>query len=155
MVDAVIKKAKAEDDGRNGSRLDASAIMRILEELERHDEAFLNELHGRLPKIGEFLAGFNPGEASSWASHPHGEIVLQDIRALHEAARLLEAKSFMLFFHGLQTFLTVASGKEVEIPPQRVKAVASQLQTIMPKPEEWIQAGKCERAAIQQAILSR
>ncbi len=153
VVEAVIKKAKTEHgEERNGSHFDASTILRILEELEARDEQFLKELGQRLPTIEGVLSELKAGPSEAWSSNPRADTVLQEIHLLHEAARALEAKPIMLFFHGLQTFLSVMSRNGVSVLPQRIEAVVSRLRSILPMAQQWVEIGRDERASVQKIV---
>ena len=85
-------------------------------------------------------------------SHGRMEKLLQEVQAMHDSARVLEAKPVMQFFHGLHTFLTILSDKAVEIAESRLEAVGSRVKRIIPIAEQWIEDGKKERAAIRQFV---
>lgn len=153
VVEAVIKRAKTEHgEERNGSHFDASTILRILEELEARDERFLKELGQRLPTIEGVLSELKAGSSEAWGPNSRTDSVLQEIHLLHEAARELEAKPIMLFFHGLQMFLGVMSRHGVSVLPQRIEAVISRLRTILPMAQEWVEIGRDERASVQKIV---
>jgi hypothetical protein len=126
--------------------------MRILQELDVADEQFLAELGSRLPAIEIMLSELTAGRLDDVRSDGRLEKALQDIHALQETARALQAKTIMPVFHGLRTFLTVAAGNEVPILPQRFEAVRSRLRDLLPMAHEWVGLGKDERTAIEQAI---
>jgi chemotaxis protein histidine kinase CheA len=153
MVEAVIRKVKAEEEKQEGSQIDPPSIMRILEELDALDERFLAELHQRLPMIISMLSDLKAGRLDELKSNSRLESALRDIHTLQDAARTLDAKAIMLFFHGLHTFLTLVGKKSITILPQRFEAVESRLQEILPTAQQWVDTGKGERASIQKIVF--
>jgi chemotaxis protein histidine kinase CheA len=151
VAGAVISRINGGREEHNGSHADATTIMRILKELDAHDEQFLAELSRRLPIIHTFLGGLK-GQTQTDRLDVQAEAVAQDIHVLHEAAHALEAKTIMSFFHGLQTFLAVLSRKEVPVHPQRFETIAARLQSMLPLAQEWVDIGRHERAVIQQIL---
>ncbi|MGH7231796.1 MAG: hypothetical protein ACREJU_10625 [Nitrospiraceae bacterium] len=152
IVETVIKKVKNESGtDQNGSHVDASTIVQILQDLEARDEQFLEEIRRRLPAIEAVLLELK-SDQEGWGSSPRAAGALQDIHLLHETARALEAKAIMLFFHGLQTFLGIVSRQEVSVLPQRLDAVSSRLRCILPLAEKWVDVGKHERTSVQKVV---
>jgi hypothetical protein len=151
-ADAIIRRAK-QDYGERGWRLvDATIMGQIVEELDRSDEEFVNEVRKRLPTIGEIFADLTPPHAV--LSNGRVETLLQEVQALHDSARTFEAKPVMQFFHGLHSFLTIVSQQTVDIPPPRLEAVEARMKRIVPIAEQWVEIGKKERAVVQQFVRS-
>jgi chemotaxis protein histidine kinase CheA len=151
-VDTIVRKAK-KDYGERGWRfVDAPTVIQLVQELDRSDDQFLNEVRKRLPTIGGIFADLTSPHAEMLLSNGRMEKLLQEVQALHDSARTFEAKPVMQFFHGLHSFLTILSQKAVDIAASRLEAVESRLKRIVPMAEEWAEAGKKERAAIQQLV---
>ncbi|HJU05500.1 MAG TPA: hypothetical protein VJ692_10150 [Nitrospiraceae bacterium] len=155
LAEAVLKQAKDEQrQGHNGSHPDLSTIAQILHDLEARDEQFLQDLHQRLPAIESLLSELMAYQADRRDSNPVTAEVLQEIRLLHDAARALDAKTIMGFFHGLQMFVGILSSKGVSVLPQRIDAVLSRLRSIVPLAQQWVEIGKQDRASIQRLVNS-
>jgi len=152
LVDVVIKKAKNDYGERGWRYLDATSIVQIIDELDRLDDQFLAELRTRLPIIAGIVSDFKSPNADTLLSADRIEALLQEIQRLHDAAKSIEAKSIMLFFRGLQAFLTIRANKSIEISIQRITAVESRLNSIMAAAQQWAEMGKLERTAIQQVV---
>ncbi|MDQ6733880.1 MAG: hypothetical protein M3Z35_07150 [Nitrospirota bacterium] len=153
-ADAIVRRAK-QDYGERGWRLvDATIMGQIVQELDRSDEQFVNEVRKRLPAIAGIFADFTSPHADMLLSNGRMEKLLQEVQALHDSARTSEAKPVMQFFHGLHSFLTIVSQKTIDIPPPRLEAVEARMKRIVPIAEQWVEIGKKERAAVQQFVRS-
>lgn len=151
-IEAIIRRAK-KDYGERGWRLiDAPTVMQIMQELDRFDGQFMNEVHKRLPTIVGILADCASPHADMLLSNGRMEKLLEEVQAMHDSARTFEAKPVMQFFHGLHCFLTILSEKAVDIAASRLEAVESRMKRIVPIAEQWIEVGEKERAAITQFV---
>ncbi|MBA3753868.1 MAG: hypothetical protein H0X01_06990 [Nitrospira sp.] len=151
-LEAIIRRAK-QDYGERGWRLvDAPTVIQIVQELNRSDDEFMNDVHKRLPTIAGIFADCASPHADMLLSKGRMEKLLQEVQAIHDSARALEVKPVMQFFHGLHTFLTILSQKAVDIAGARLEAVESRIKRIVPIAEQWIEDGKKERAVIQQFV---
>jgi len=152
LVDVVIKKAKNDYGERGWRYLDAPSVIQIIQELDKVDEQFLGELRTRLPTIAGIFADLKSPHCDMLLSSGRLEKLLCEVQRLHDVARSIEAKSVMLFFHGLHAFLTILANKSTEIPSHRVNAVESRLNSVMATAQQWAEMGKLERAAMQQVV---
>lgn len=151
-VETIIRKAK-QDYGERGWRLvDASIIVQFVQDLDRSDEEFINDVRRRLPTIGSIFADLRSPHVETLLSNGRMEKLFQEVQVLHDSARTCEAKPIMQFFHGLQTFLMIRSHKVVEIAANRLEAVEARLKRIVAATEQWFDVGKKERAAIRHLV---
>jgi len=154
MAEAIVRRAK-RDYGERGWRLiDATVVNQIVQELDRSDEQFISEVRKRVPTIADIFADCTSSHTDMLRSDGPMDTLLQEVQALHEAARTCEAKPVMQFFHGLHSFLTIVSQRAIDVPPPRLEAVAARMKRIVPIAEQWIEIGKKERAAVQQLVQS-
>jgi len=151
-VDAIIRKAKHDYGERGWRMIDSPTVVQIVQDLDRSDEEFLNEVRKRLPTIAGIFADLRSPHAEKLLSNGRVEKLLQEVQALHDSARLFDAKPVMQFFHGLHDFLVIRSQKVVEIAAARLEGVESRLKRILPVTEQWIELGKKERTAIEQLV---
>ncbi len=151
-IEALVRRAKQEYGERGWRSVDAQTVLQIVQELDRSDDEFMNELHTRLPTIAGIFADCASPHADMLLSNGRMDTLLQEVQALHDAARTLEAKPVMQFFHGLHTFLRIVAQKAVEIAAVRLEAVESRLQRVVPIARQWIEDGKKERSVIQQFV---
>lgn len=151
-VDAIVRKAKRDYGERGWRSVDEPAVIQIMQELDRSDEEFMNEIHKRLPTIAGIFSDCASPHADMLLSNGRMERLIQEVQAMHDSARSFEAKPVAQFFHGLHTFLMILSQKAVDIATSRLEAVESRLKKIVPIAEQWIEEGKKERAAIQEFV---
>jgi hypothetical protein len=151
-IEAIVRRAKNDYGERGWRSVDVPTVIQIMQELDRSDDELLNDVHKRLPTIVGIFADCASPHADMLLSNERMEKLLQEVQAMHDAARALEAKPVMQFFHGLHTFLTILSQKAVEIAGSRLEAVESRIKRIVPIAEQWIEDGKKERAVIQQFV---
>lgn len=154
MVEAVIRKAKKDYGERGWRHIDGQTARQIVQELHVLDEQFLEEMGRRVPAICGVFSDLKSPHAEKVLSNGRFEKLQQEVYAVHDAARTADAKSLMLFFHGLQAFLTILSEKSADIPPHRIEAVESRLQTVLASAQQWVELGKMERLSIQQILAS-
>lgn len=151
-IETLIRKAK-HDYGERGWRLvDGSIILQLVQDLDRADEQFLQDVRHRLPTIGGIFSDLRSPHAEMLLSNGRMEKLLQEVQALHDSARACDAKPMMQFFHGLQSFLTIRMQRVVEIAAERVEAVEARLKRIVAATEQWIEVGKREREAIHRLV---
>jgi hypothetical protein len=151
-IETIVRRAKKDYGERGWRAVDAPTVIQIVQELDRSDDEFMNDLHKRVPTIVGIFADCTSSHADMLLSNGRMEKLVQEVQAMHDSARALEAKPVMQFFHGLHAFLTILSQKAIEIAESRLEAVESRLKRIVPIAEEWIEDGKKERAAIQQFV---
>ena len=151
-IEAIVRRAKQDYGERGWRSIDAPTVIQIVQELDRSDDEFMNDIHKRLPTIVGIFADCASPHADMLLSNGRMEKLLQEVQALHNSARALEAKPVMQFFHGLHTFLTILSQKAVDIAGPRLEAVESRIKRIVPMAEQWIEDGKKERAVIQEFV---
>ncbi|WP_447980217.1 hypothetical protein [Candidatus Nitrospira bockiana] len=151
MVDVVIRIAKKEYGEPGWRFISGSDVCQIVKDLDRVDEQFLSEVKKLLPGL---IGLFSRAKSYQDGSFAQGvEELLHEVRALHDSARQAEAKALMLFFHGLQSFLTIVSQHAVEIPEDRFETIEHRLHGILPLAVQWADIGRAERAAIEQLVL--
>lgn len=151
-VEAVVRRAKKDYGERGWRSIDASTVIQILQELDRSDDEFVNDVRKRLPTVVGIFADLTSPHADMLLSNGRMEKLLQEVQALHDSAMAFEAKPVTKFFHGLHTFLEILSQKAVHIAASRVDAVELHIKKIVSIAEQWIEVGKKERAVIQQLV---
>jgi chemotaxis protein histidine kinase CheA len=154
-IEAIVRRAKKDYGERGWRSVDAPTVIQIVQELDRCDDEFMNDVKKRLPTIVGIFADCASPHADMLLSNGRMEKLLQEVQAMHDSARALEAKPVMQFFYGLHTFLTILSQKAVEIAGSRLEAVESRIKRIVPIAEQWIEDGKKERAVIQQQLVTQ
>lgn len=149
MLEAVIHRA--EEAGEAEQLVDVSMIERILRDLDRQDDEFLQAVHERVPLMMESLASLR-GQADSFVTASQLDPILGHVEHLHDQAKLVQAMTIMMFLQGLKSFLTVTAYRKVTSLPNRLEALELRLKTLVPMAEQWVNLGRLERATIEEIL---
>lgn len=150
VLEAVIQRAEQERSAHR--EVDADTIERILRELDRLDDAFLQEVHERIPAMTAELARLRAEGAADFVTASQLDPILAHVEALHECAKSIQAATITMFLQGLKSFLTVTAYKKVSTLPQRLEAVEERLNALVPMAEQWVTLGRMERTAIEEIL---
>ena len=149
MLEAVIHRA--EEVGEAEQPVDVSTIERILRDLDRQDNEFLQAVHSRVPQMTEALASLR-AQAASFVTASQLDPILGHVEFLHDQAKLVQAMTIMMFLQGLKSFLTVTAYRKVTSLPIRLEALELRLKTLVPMAEQWVNLGRLERATIEEIL---
>ncbi|MEQ1793758.1 MAG: HD domain-containing phosphohydrolase, partial [Nitrospira sp.] len=149
MLEAVIHRA--EEAGEGEQLVDVSTIERILRDLDRQDDEFLQAIHERVPRMMESLASLR-AHGASFVTASQLDPILSHVERLHEEAKLVQAMTIMMFLQGLKSFLTVTAYRKVNSLPNRLEALELRLKTLIPMSEQWVNLGRLERATIEEIL---
>lgn len=149
MLEAVIHRA--EQVGETEQPVDVSTIERILRDLDRQDNEFLQAVHLRVPQMTAALA-FLRAQAASFVTASQLDPILGHVEFLHDQAKLVQAMTIMMFLQGLKSFLTVTAYRKVTALPIRLEALELRLKTLVPMAEQWVNLGRLERATIEEIL---
>ncbi len=149
MLEAVIHRA--EEVGEVEQPVDASAIERILHDLDRQDNEFLQAVYSHVPKMTEALVSLR-AQAASFVTASQLDPVLGHVEFLHDQAKTVQAMTIMMFLQGLKSFLTVTAYRKVTSLPIRLEALELRLKTLVPMAEQWVNLGRLERATIEEIL---
>jgi hypothetical protein len=110
----------------------------------------VQEQHGHLTGVLHALAS---GGGEIGACSTDLQMAVERVAQLWSAAQQINASEAMTFFMGLHSFLTIVLQQRVVISAQSVEAVALRLSQCVHVIEEWVESGRVERSAIQEAIF--
>jgi len=147
VLDAVIQRAEREAD-----HLDVAGVGRILTELDRFDEEFLQEVRRRVPIISSTLAGLRAQGATDFVTASQLDPILEQVEALYDLASHVQATMITMFLQGLQSFLTVAAYRKTSTLAQRLGTVETRIHALIPMAEQWVNIGRVERSAISDIL---
>ena len=148
VLEAVIQRAE-----REAEHLNVAAVGRILTELDRLDEEFLEEVRHRVPIISSILANLRASGATDFVTASQLDPVLEQVEALHDLAGHVQATMITMFLQGLRSFLMVAAYRKTSALAQRLETVETRIHALIPMAEQWSNIGRVERSAIS-AILA-
>lgn len=149
ILEAVIHRA--EEVGEAEQPVDVATIERILRDLDRQDNEFLQAVHSRVPLMTEALASLR-AQAASFVTASQLDPILDHVEFLHNQAKLVQAMTIMMFLQGLKSFLTVTAYRKVTSLPIRLEALELRLKTLVPMAEQWVNLGRLERATIEEIL---
>ncbi len=147
VLDAVIQRAEREAD-----HLDVAGVGRILTELDRFDEEFLQEVRRRVPIISSTLAGLRAQGATDFVTASQLDPILEQVDALYDLASHVQATMITMFLQGLRSFLTVAAYRKTSTLAQRLGTVETRIHALIPMAEQWVNIGRVERSAISEIL---
>ncbi len=148
VLEAVIQRAE-----REAEHLNVTAVGRIITELDRLDEEFLQEVRHRVPIISSILANLRASGATDFVTASQLDPVLEQVEALHDLAGHVQATMITMFLQGLRSFLMVAAYRKTSALAQRLETVETRIHALIPMAEQWSNIGRVERSAIS-AILA-
>ena len=147
VLEAVIQRAE-----REGDRLDVSGVGRILNELDRLDEEFLQEVRRRVPIVSSSLAALRAQGATDFVTASQLDPILEQVEALHDLASHVQATMITMFLQGLRSFLMVSAYRKTSTLAQRLGTVETKVHALIPMAEQWSNIGRVERSAISDIL---
>jgi hypothetical protein len=147
VLDAVILKAEQE-----GADITVDGIRRILDELDRMDERFVEEVGRRVPAMRRMLLDLKTAGTTDFVTSSQLSPLIEQVEALHDASEAVQARTITMFLQGLRAFLMVAAYRKNTTLAQRLAAVDSRIQAMTPMAEQWVSVGRVERAAIAEIL---
>ena len=147
VLEAVIQRAEREAD-----LLDVAGVGRILVELDRLDDAFLQEIRRRVPIISFTLIQVRASEPTHAVLTSQLDPILKQIEAIYDLASQVQATMIMTFLHGLQSFLMVAAYRNNSTISQRLESVEARIHALIPMTEQWSNIGRVERSGISEIL---
>jgi hypothetical protein len=147
VLEAVIQRAERETD-----HLDVATIGRILTELDRLDEEFLQEVRRRVPIISSSLAIIRAQGATDFVTASQLDPILEQVEALYDLASHVQATMITMFLQGLRSFLMVAAYRKTSTLAQRLGTVETRIHALIPMAEQWGNIGRVERSAISDIL---
>ncbi len=147
VLEAVIQRAE-----REAELLDVAGVGRILAELDRLDDAFLQEIRRRVPIISFTLIQLRGSDPTHVVLASQLDPILKQIEALYDLASQVQATMIMMFLHGLRSFLVVAAYRNNSTIAQRLESVEARIHALIPMTEQWSNIGRVERSAISEIL---
>ena len=147
VLDAVILRAEQED-----ADITVDGIRRILDELDRMDERFVEEMRRRIPTMRRILADLQREGTTDFVTSSELAPVIEQVEALYEASEAVQAGMITMFLQGLRAFLSVAAYRKNTTLAQRLSAVETRIQALVPMAEQWVSIGRVERSAIAEIL---
>lgn len=147
VLEAVILRAEQEP-----GCITVDGIRRILEDLDRMDERFVDEVSRRVPAMSHILEDLRKDGTADFLTSSQLNPIIQQVEALHDASASVQAGMITMFLQGLRSFLMVAAYRKAATLPQRLATVEARIQALVPMAEQWVNIGRVERAAIAEIL---
>jgi hypothetical protein len=171
VLEAVILRA-----GHEAGEIGVSLIERILNELNRLDEQFLEDVKRRVSVIIQVLHNLRSQETTGFVTASQLDAIVCEVDALYNLANRVQASMMTMFLHGLRSFLLYDLANRVQPSmmsmflhrlrsflfasayrkaptlPQWLKTVEARVQTLIPMAEQWVNFGRTERADISEIL---
>jgi hypothetical protein len=147
VLEAVILRAEQEP-----GQITVDGIRRILEDLDRMDERFVEEVGRRVPAMSHILSDLQKNGTTDFITASQLEPVIQHVEALHDASASVQASTITMFLQGLRSFLMVSAYRKAATLPQRLASVEARIQALVPMAEQWVSVGRVERSAIAEIL---
>jgi hypothetical protein len=147
VLEAVIQRAE-----REGDRLDVAGVERILAELDKLDEEFLQEVRRRVPIVSSTLATLRAQGATDFVTAAQLDPILEQVEALYDLASRVQATMITMFLQGLRSFLMVSAYRKTSSLAQRLGTVETRVHALIPMAEQWSNIGRVERSAISDIL---
>ena len=149
VLEAVIQRAEEELDS-----LDVAGVRRILAELDRLDDEFIEEVRMRVPIISSTLANIRAQGATDFVTASQLDPIFQQVEALYDLAGRVQATMITMFLQGLRSFLMVAAYRKTSTLGQRLGTVETRIHSLIPMAEQWGNIGRVERSALSEILPS-
>jgi len=149
LLESVILRAEQQ-----AGHLTVAGVRDILAELDRNDEAFLEEVKTRVPLMSRTLTAVRETGAEDFVTASQLDPIMEQVEALHDVASRLQAGMIMMLLQGLRSFLLFAAYRKTTSLAQRLEAVEERIQSLTPMAEQWVAIGRVERAAIADILPS-
>ena len=167
VLEAVILRA-----GHEAGEIDVSVIERMLKELDRLDEQFLEDVNRRVPSIIQALRHLRTQETTDPSIASQLDSIVGEVDALCELAHRVHASTMTMFLDGLRSFVLdlanhvqaskflprlrsfflVKAYKKPSTLRQRLEMVEARVRTLIPMAEQWVTLGRTERADIGEIV---
>jgi hypothetical protein len=147
VLEAVIQRAEREAD-----HLDVAGVGRILADLDRLDEEFLQEVRRRVPIISSLLANLRTHGSPDFVTASQLDPVIEQVEALYDLASRVQATMITMFLQGVRSFLMVAAYRKTSTLAERLGTVETRIHALIPMAEQWGSIGRVERSAISDIL---
>ena len=167
VLEAVILRA-----GHEAGEIDVSVIERMLKELDRLDEQFLEDVNRRVPSIIQALRHLRTQATTNAVIASQLDSIVGEVDALCELAHRVHASIMTMFLDGLRSFVLdlanhvqaskflprlrsfflVKAYKKPSTLRQRLEMVEARVRTLIPMAEQWVTLGRTERADIGEIV---
>ncbi|HSN03782.1 MAG TPA: hypothetical protein VLS44_02280 [Nitrospira sp.] len=132
---------------------DAHSLRSFLIRVADAEQTFLDAVQQQGPMVVDGVAQMSRGlRESDGMSTGEGQALVDQVNALWAASQQVNALQAMTFFMGLQSFLTIVTQRRVLPEARQFELVEQRLRGILGQVQEWAEAGRMERDAIDALL---
>ncbi|MGA6829003.1 hypothetical protein ACO9S2_15505 [Nitrospira sp. NS4] len=132
---------------------DAHSLRSFLIRVADAEQTFLDAVQQQGPMVVDGVAQMSRGlRESDGMSTGEGQALVDQVNALWAASQQVNALQAMTFFMGLQSFLTIVTQRRVLPEARQFELVEQRLRGILGQAQEWAEAGRMERDAIDALL---
>ncbi len=151
VIRSLIKQMEGQiQAGAQG--IDPTIVQGYLARISQAEESFLKSIDAQVPEIMKKMHLLKMAGGEPSAHMVALEASLQDVAHLRAEAQQVNAGSAMMFFTGLHVLLTMVTQRRVLLSATRVESVTSRLHMMGNAVRLWVEHGRAQRAAIDQAL---
>lgn len=151
LVQVMITQAE-ELMGRGMEQCNVSSIQEFLDRSTEGDQGFLKVVRQTLPHLTAIIQTLKADNGAVTAQSFDLQHAVERVTQLWSAAQQVHASQAMVFFMGLQSFLTIVMQHHVTVDSKHYDAIQSRLGQSVKEIEEWAENGRMERMAIRRAL---
>ena len=152
----VTKRIMAQIDGmmRNGvTHCEAASLREVLARGAEVEQAYAETVERLGPLVADGIGKMAQTSIGQWKEvSGKWSAVANHASELWSVSQQVNAVDAMTFFTGLQSFLTIAMEQRVTLPASQFKKVETRLRAISSTIQEWTEAGRREREAIEALL---
>ena len=127
---------------------DVTSLKEFLARWSEGEDGFVEFMQAQIPAVLDELKRFEQGTGEVGISPERLQAIVERLAQLVASAQQVNASQAVMFFTGLQGFLTIAMQRRVVIAAQMFQAVEGRLRKIVQDLQAWGKAGRDERSAI-------
>jgi HPt (histidine-containing phosphotransfer) domain-containing protein len=137
------------------TRIDPTTVHGYLVQVSEAEESFLRAIDEQVPEIMKKMRLLKMAGGEPSTHMVALEASLQNVAKLRTEAQQVNAGSAMMFFTGLHVLLTMVTEGRVLLAATRVESVTSRLHMMGDAIRLWVEHGRAQRAAIDQALSTQ
>jgi hypothetical protein len=141
-----------QDAEHRSGELTPAGVRDILVQLDRVDEAFLEDVRTRVPLMRQTLNKLRQEDTKDFVTASQLQPIVEQVEVLHDVADRVQAGMITMILQGLRSFLLAAAYRKADNLTQRLEAFEGRIQALIPMAEQWVTIGRVERAAIADIL---
>ena len=147
LLETVIAQVEGVEKN-GGERCNVTSLKEFLAQWSDGEEVFLESVQKQIPAVTAEIHRLKSGAGGDGQPSEQIQTIVQQVAQLWSAAQQVNAAQMMVFCMGLHSFLTLVMQGRVAVAVDKYAAVESRLIENVKALQNWVEAGRIERAAI-------